>query len=125
MQLTNPELEILKLLWKEQPLTAKEIHTQLSGTVNWSYSSTRKTLERMGEKKLVSISLQENKNIYATKVSKVATLAKFAQDFAKRVLEIDGPIPAAMFTGSQILEKEEVEELEQLLNNAKRKKQSQ
>jgi BlaI family transcriptional regulator, penicillinase repressor len=112
---TNPELDILKLLWQRQPLTAKDIHNTLAEKHQWSYSSTRKTLERMGEKGLVHITSESNKNLYATKVNKIATLAKFAQDFASRVLELDGPLPVSMFSGSQLLDSKEISDLEQLL----------
>ena len=114
---THPELDILKLLWKQQPQTAKEIHTSVSSKHQWSYSSTRKTLERMGEKGLVTIKSVGNKNTYATNVSKVATLARFTQDFAKRILELDQPIPASMFTGSSLLSGEEIDDLEKLLQD--------
>jgi BlaI family transcriptional regulator, penicillinase repressor len=115
MNPTNPELDILKLLWQRQPLTAKDIHNSLAAKHEWSYSSTRKTLERMGDKGLVHITTEGNKNLYATQVNKLATLAKFAQDFANRVLELDGPLPVSMFSGSQLLDSEEIEDLEQLL----------
>jgi BlaI family transcriptional regulator, penicillinase repressor len=115
MNPTNPELDILKLLWQRQPLTAKDIHTSLADKHQWSYSSTRKTLERMGDKGLVHITAKGNKNMYATKVNKVATLAKFAQDFASRILELDGPLPVSMFSGSQLLDADEIDDLEQLL----------
>lgn len=116
MKPTNPELDILKQLWSHQPQTAKEIHESLAVKHQWSYSSTRKTLERMGDKGLVSISTEGNKNLYVTAVSKLDTLAQFAQDFASRVLEIDGPLPVSMFTGSQLLDQDEIEDLELLLN---------
>jgi predicted transcriptional regulator len=115
-QPTAPELEILKLLWKQQPRTARELHENIAGKLQWSYSSTRKTLERMGEKELVTIEAQGNKKIYSAKVEKMATLAIIAKDLAKRVFEIDGPLPVAMFTDSHLIENEEMEELERLLN---------
>ena len=115
MNPTNPELDILKLLWQHQPLTAKDIHISLAEKHNWSYSSTHKTLERMGEKGLVSIESQGVKNLYTTSVSKVATLAKFAQDFASRILELDGPLPVSMFTGSNLLSPKEIDDLERML----------
>ena len=46
----------------------------------------------------------------------MATLAIIAKDLAKRVFEIDGPLPVAMFTDSHLIENEEMEELERLLN---------
>jgi predicted transcriptional regulator len=115
-QLTAPELEILKLLWKHQPRTARDLHENVAEKLQWSYSSTRKTLERMGEKNLVVSEAQGNKKIYSAKVEKMATLAIIAKDLAKRVFELDGPLPVAMFADSHLIENEEIAELERLLN---------
>ena len=117
MQPTLPELKILKLLWQQQPRTARQLHDEISEQLGWSYSSTRKTLERMGDKGFVSIELQGNKKIYLAQLDKVKTLASFAQDFAKRIFEIDGPLPIAMFTDSRIIDDDEISELEQLLDD--------
>lgn len=114
-QPTAPELEILKLLWIKQPLTARELHDELVEVLLWGYSSTRKTLERMVEKGLISLESQNNKNSYRAQVDKVSTLAAFAQDFASRVFELKGPLPVAMFADSQLVNASEIAELEKLL----------
>ena len=116
MQLTAPELEILKSLWHQAPLTGKEIHTRLESLYGWSYSSTRKTLERMAAKDYVKVEQQGNKKIYTPLLDKVATLAAFVQDFSSRVLEIDGSLPATMFADSQLIKQDELCELEAHLN---------
>jgi BlaI family penicillinase repressor len=114
-QPTAPELEILKLLWEKQPLTARALHDELCTVLGWGYSSTRKTLERMVEKDLVSFESLGHKNHYQAKVDKMPTLAAFAQDFAQRVFEMNGPLPVAMFANSTLLNADEIDDLEQLL----------
>ena len=118
MQLTAPELEIHKALWHRQPLTGKEIHQKLTTQYGWSYSSTRKTLERMQEKGSISCERQGNKNLYSRLLEKIPTLAAYAEDFARRVLEIDGPVPVAMFSDSQLIKEDELQQLEVLLQQA-------
>lgn len=117
MQPTVPELEILKLLWQRQPRSARELHDEIEIQFHWSYSSTRKTLERMGEKGLISIASKGNKKIYTAEVDKVTTLASYAQDFAKRIFELDGPLPVAMFTDSKLIDDSEIADLEKLLKD--------
>lgn len=112
MQLTAPELEILKLLWQHQPQTGKELHRRLESLYGWSYSSTRKTLERMATKGYLRIEQQGNKGIYFAVLEKVPTLAAFVQDFSKRVLELDGCLPVAMFADSHLIGKDELSDLE-------------
>ena len=111
------ELSLLKALWRQQPLSAREIHDAVKAELGWSYSSTRKTLERMLDKGMVRQELRHGVQVYAAVSDKVDTLAAFAHDFGKRVMEIDTPLPVNMFTGSKLVDDDELARLEQLLND--------
>jgi BlaI family penicillinase repressor len=111
------ELTILKSLWRQQPLSAREIHDQVEQELGWSYSSTRKTLERMLEKGAVCQSNRHGVQVYEATLEKVDTLAAFAHDFGKRVMEMDAPLPVSMFTGSKLVDDDELAQLEQLLHD--------
>ncbi|MYM29314.1 Predicted transcriptional regulator [Duganella sacchari] len=111
------ELSLLKALWRQQPLSAREIHQQVEAELGWSYSSTRKTLERMLEKGMVNQHLVHGVQVYQAVLEKVDTLAAFARDFGKRVMEMDTPLPVTMFTGSKLVDEQELTQLEQLLQN--------
>ena len=111
------ELSLLKALWKEQPLSARELHQRVEPELGWSFSSTRKTLERMLEKSMVSQQLRHGVQVYEAQLEKVSTLAAFAHDFGRRVMEMDGPLPATMFTGSKLIDQQELEQLEQMLQD--------
>jgi predicted transcriptional regulator len=111
------ELGILKALWRQQPLSAREIHERVEEELGWSFSSTRKTLERMLEKGMVSQHVRHGVQVYAAVLDKVDTLAAFAHDFGKRVMEIDTPLPVTMFTGSKLVDQQELARLEQLLQH--------
>ncbi|HYD79050.1 MAG TPA: BlaI/MecI/CopY family transcriptional regulator [Paucimonas sp.] len=111
------ELSLLKVLWKEQPLSAREIHERAVAELAWSFSSTRKTLERMLEKQMVSQRTEHGVQVYAAAVDKVGTLAAFAHDFGQRVMELDAPLPIHMFTGSKLVDQQELAELEQMLRD--------
>jgi predicted transcriptional regulator len=111
------ELSILKALWRQQPLSAREIHERVEAELGWSYSSTRKTLERMLDKRMVSQHVRHGVQVYEAVLEKVDTLAAFAHDFGKRVMEIDTPLPVTMFTGSKLVDEQELAQLEQLLQH--------
>ncbi|MDB5951413.1 MAG: penicillinase repressor [Massilia sp.] len=111
------ELSLLKSLWKEQPLSAREIHERVAPELGWSFSSTRKTLERMLEKAMVSQQSRHGVLVYEARLEKVGTLAAFAHDFGRRVMEMDGPLPVNMFTGSKLVDQQELEQLEQMLQD--------
>ncbi len=111
-----PELVLLKSLWAKGPLAVRKLHDLCAKDLDWSFSSTRKTLERMEDKGFIFMHKpQKGPAVYKAKISKTATLAHMAQDFMRRVLELEGPLPASTFTESKILTDEELDELEGLL----------
>ncbi|MBB3167719.1 BlaI/MecI/CopY family transcriptional regulator [Simiduia aestuariiviva] len=109
------ELTLLKSLWRQEPQSARELHDQVQQALGWSYSSTRKTLDRMVEKTLVVAEEVHGLKVYRAKASKVSTLAHFVKDFSRRVLEVDGPLPVSMFVDSKLLDPSEMRDLERLL----------
>jgi predicted transcriptional regulator len=56
-------------------------------------------------------------SVYSAAVEKVDTLAAFARDFSQRVMEMDAPLTAAMFTGSKLVDQQELAQLDELLQN--------
>ena len=111
------ELSLLKALWRQHPLSARELHQRVEQELGWSYSSTRKTLERMLEKGMVSQQVRHGVQVYMAVLEKVDTLAAFARDFGTRVMELEAPLPVAMFTGSKLVDDQELAQLEQLLQD--------
>lgn len=111
------ELTLLKALWKGQPLSARALHASVEEELGWSFSSTRKTVERMLEKGLLVQRSEQGVQVYETTADKVATLAAFAHDFGRRVMELDSPLPVTMFTGSKLVDQQELAQLEQLLQD--------
>ncbi|WP_426077853.1 BlaI/MecI/CopY family transcriptional regulator [Janthinobacterium sp. PSPC3-1] len=111
------ELTLLKALWKGQPLSARALHASVEAELGWSFSSTRKTVERMLEKGMLVQRSEQGVQVYETGADKVATLAAFAHDFGRRVMELDSPLPVTMFTGSKLVDRQELAQLEQLLQD--------
>lgn len=109
------ELKLLRHLWRAGRLSARELHDASAAETQWSYSATRKTLERMVEKGLIRIEAVHGLNTYVAEQSKLETVAALANAFARDVLDLDAPLPAAAFTGSNLVAPEEIEELEALL----------
>ncbi len=114
-----PELILLKALWAHGSLPVRRLHEACAADLNWSFSSTRKTLERMSDKGFVMISKDTGPAKVTARVSKTTTLAHMAREFFGRVLEVDGPLPASAFTGSTLLSDDELDELEGLLGGGR------
>jgi BlaI family transcriptional regulator, penicillinase repressor len=113
--LNDTELAVLKALWRERRLSARELHERLGAAQGWAASTTRTTLDRMAAKGLLRKQPFHGLNLYEPAVSRPAALARRVRDFAGRVLEIDWPPVVSLFAESEALSAEEVDELERLL----------
>ena len=111
------ELSLLKALWRQAPLNARELHARVEDELGWSFSSTRKTLERMLDKGMVAQETRDGIQVYRPLLEKVGTLAAFARDFSVRVMEMEAPLSVAMFTGSKLVDQQELERLDNLLQD--------
>lgn len=96
-------------------MSAREIQQATEAQTAWSLSATRKTLERMEAKGLIKVEPLHGVKTYLPLRSKIDVMARLIKNFATRVLDTDQPLPAAAFTGSKILEADEIEELEDML----------
>ncbi|MCE3261251.1 MAG: penicillinase repressor [Pseudoduganella sp.] len=114
---STPELCVLKALWRQAPLSAREIHHAVEGELGWSFSSTRKTVERMMEKQMVAQHVRHGVQVYEALLDKVETLAAYARDFGTRIMELEAPLPVNMFAGSKLVDAHELAQLEQMLSD--------
>ena len=98
-------------------LSAREIHEAVEEELGWSFSSTRKTVERMMEKQMVAQHMRHGVQVYDALLDKVETLAAYARDFGTRIMELDTPLPVNMFAGSKLVDASELAQLEQMLSD--------
>ena len=114
-QLTPAEHEVMKVLWAAGKLSAREIHQQLGDSLDWAYSTTRTTIERMVRKGLVKKRAFHGLHIYSASISRATGLARMVRDFAAQVLEGSHVPVVSLFADSGNLSEEEIEELRRLL----------
>lgn len=110
-----PELILLKALWRLGDLPVRHLHEECADQLNWSFSSTRKTLSRMVDKDMVAMQDSHGPARVRARLSKTMALTHLTRDFIYRILETDGPIQSAIFDRSQLLSDEELAELQGLL----------
>ncbi len=118
-EINASELDLLKVLWREGALAAREVHTRLGERNSWAYSTTRTVMERMVGKGLVEKKLFHGLNLYEAKISRPAGLARLVRNFADRVLELDPAPVVSLFAEGEALSAEEIRELSRLLEEAK------
>ncbi|MEM9169287.1 MAG: BlaI/MecI/CopY family transcriptional regulator [Pseudomonadota bacterium] len=115
MKPSPSELVILRHLWRSGAQSLREIHDAVAGELDWSRSSTRKTVERMVEKGLLAEGDSHGLKIFDAAAPKIATIADLVRSFASGVLGLKGPLPVSKLTDSAFLTKDELRELEDLL----------
>jgi BlaI family penicillinase repressor len=114
---SDSELEILKLFWRTGPMSAREAQDLVEPELGWAVSTTRTVLDRMAAKGLLQLKSVHGMKVYAPAQPKVEVIGGLLKKLVRGVLEIDGALPAAAFTGSQILTPDEIAELEVILNS--------
>lgn len=113
--LARSELDVLKVLWADGRLSAREVHDRLHELHGWAYSTTRTILDRMVKKRLLGRGSFHGVYLYSARISRPQGLARLVRDFAERVLELDYAAVVPLFARSDALSAAEVEELSRLL----------
>jgi len=113
--LSATELELLQLLWDRGGLAAREIHARVGKRSGWAYTTTRTTLDRMVQKKLLRRRDSHGIFLYEPRISKPLGLARYVREFAKNVLELNQVPVVSLFAGSDALTEEELAELARIL----------
>jgi BlaI family transcriptional regulator, penicillinase repressor len=78
---TAAELEILSLLWENQPLTVKEIHEQLALTKDVGYTTALKIMQNMTTKGLLRREPNGKNHLYYPVFQKEETRGKLLDRF--------------------------------------------
>jgi BlaI family penicillinase repressor len=115
----NPsELVILKFLWTSGAKTARQLHEAVGPSQDWQLSTTRTVLGRMEAKGWVKRNGDVDPVTFEPMLDRVETLGSLVRHLARKVLDMDGPIPATMFAESPHLSDGELDELDAIINAA-------
>ena len=119
----SSELVILKYLWSAGRRTAREIHDAVGPARDWQLSTTRTVINRMETKGWVKRDGEspEAAAFYVAVLDRVETLGGLVRQLARQVLDLKGPVPAALFADSPHLSEEELDELDAIINAAEDK----
>ncbi|MEP1145315.1 MAG: BlaI/MecI/CopY family transcriptional regulator [Henriciella sp.] len=119
----NPsELVILKFLWTSGAKTARQLHEAVGPSQDWQLSTTRTVLGRMEAKGWVKRNGDVDPVTFEPMLDRVETLGSLVRHLARKVLDMDGPIPATMFAESPHLSDTELDELDAIINAAEARK---
>jgi BlaI family penicillinase repressor len=114
------QLRILRLLWSETDLTVRDVHERL-GEGKWAYTTIATMLKKMEVRKLVSHRLVERKFVYRAAVAEEDVARKMTTHLIERVFEGSLADMVSHLLQTREVSREELEELEKLIAQKKRK----
>lgn len=121
-QPNSSEIAVLKHLWASGPQSAREVHEAVGPGQGWKPSTTRTVIARMEEKGWVSRADVHGMAVFTAALDRTATLGGLVRHLARQVLDMDGPLPAALFAESPHLSDAELDELDAIINAAEGRK---
>lgn len=116
-ELSETELMLMKTLWRAGDMSAREIHDSLPEALEWAYTTTRSTLDRMAAKGIVRKKAWHGLYLYSAAISRPEGLAGFIRRFAARVLEKEPSQVVSMFIDGEGLSREEIRRLRALVED--------
>ncbi len=121
-KLSESEWVIMKIFWDKGSMALGDVVRELEGHQGWAYNTVKTLVRRMAEKGWVSARRVGNSFLYSPAVERSGAIRQALQDFTTRVL--DGMLSPviAYFAEKEELSKEDVKELELLLNRYREKR---
>ena len=116
VELSKAELTVLSVLWKQQPLSVRELHDRLN--TGWAYTTTKTVMDRMVAKGFLERGNAHGVNIYTPVVSRPQGMARWIRFFADDVLGVNYDEVLTLFDRKQQYSREELNELSALLEQA-------
>ena len=117
---TESELEILQVLWDRSNATVREVHEEMSKTKDCGYTTTLKLMQIMFEKGLVKRDDSNKTHIYQPNISKDKTQKQLVSKMVNSLFGGSASQMVMQALGSQSTSKEELDEIQKLLDNLKK-----
>lgn len=117
---TESELEILRILWEKGTASVREVHEELSKTKEAGYTTTLKLMQIMHEKGLVNRDDSVKTHIYQAAVTKDKTQKHMLNRMINTLFGGSTTELVLQALGNHKATKEELEEIERLINNLKK-----
>jgi len=118
--ITDAELEVMKLLWQKEPLSANEIIEKLSEQMDWSHQTIKTFLNRLHKKDAIRFEKVGRNYLYYPLVTHEEYLKTENRSFLDRVYNGAVGTLFAKFLEEETLSKKDIEELQQLLEEKKK-----
>jgi predicted transcriptional regulator len=123
VQLTSAELEILQILWKNSPLSVKEINDLLNEKKQTGYTTTLKIMQIMTGKGILGRESNGKKHLYYPEIKEDETQQVLLDKFLDKAFMGSAQKLIMKALGSYKSSKEELGEIRALLDKIEKEKE--
>ncbi|XZF12626.1 BlaI/MecI/CopY family transcriptional regulator [Chitinophagaceae bacterium MMS25-I14] len=118
--ITDAELEILRILWRDKKATVKEVHQQLSSDRDVGYTTTLKQMQVMFEKGLLTRDDSQRQHIYFPSAKENQVQKKFMDKLMSTFFKGSATKMVLQALDNYKASPEELEEITKLIEKAKK-----
>lgn len=118
-RVSEAEWIVLKVVWKEYPITAAGIIKHLEGKISWHPKTVKTLLHRLVAKHVLGTEKQGREYLFRPLISEAQCIRTEARSFLDRFF--DGALQPMLvhFVNSEKLSREEIQELQKILREKK------
>ncbi|MBN1596783.1 MAG: BlaI/MecI/CopY family transcriptional regulator [Bacteroidales bacterium] len=121
---TAAELEILNILWKDEPLTVREIHEQLTRKKNVGYTTALKIMQNMTAKGLLKREQKGKSHLYHSVFPQEETQKSLLDKFVETTFEGSASSLVMQLLGNSNTTEDEIKEIKEIIRQMENEKQS-
>ncbi|KEJ01820.1 BlaI/MecI/CopY family transcriptional regulator [Clostridium botulinum] len=118
-KISAAEWEVMKLLWKESPLTSEKIINSLTEKMDWSTQTVKTFITRLLKKEAIGFEKVGRAYNYYPLISEDECIKAENQSFLQKVYDGAVGMLFTRFLEEETLSEDEIEELEQILKDKK------
>lgn len=119
---TTAELEILHILWKEEPLAVKEIHKQLIEKKDIGYTTALKIMQNMTAKGLLKRELKGKSHLYYTAIEQKETQRTLLSRFVDSAFEGSASELVMQLLGNKKTSNKDLDEIKDIIKQLEQNK---
>ncbi|TDF35102.1 BlaI/MecI/CopY family transcriptional regulator [Alteromonadaceae bacterium M269] len=123
-QISNAEKIIMDVLWRNSPLTSKQIMTALEQTSDWHENTVRTLLSRLTQKGLLTKEKVKREYFYTPNLSQEKYIKDESKSFLSRLFNGEISPLIASFAEQDMLSDKDIDEIQTILEALKKEQKN-
>lgn len=116
-KISDAEWEVMKLIWKDSPLTSEEIVASLSDKTDWSPATIKTYINRLLKKGALGYEKDGRSYVYHANISEKDCVLAESKNFIDKVYDGAAAMFFANFIEEKVFTEKEIQQLRELLED--------